>query len=203
MSNFMKNARSWLGLGHDPYYDAEYGDPPLDDEWTEDDDEDDVVDVTPAPTAARPRSTASSTRRTSSGATVRPIAAAPEVEEDGGVRVISSAAGSGPEADGSRGVVRPLPSVARPHVVTPRSFNDVQEVADTFKRNQPVILNLQGVDRDLSRRLIDFGSGLCYGLEGDMERVTDQVFLLTPHGAEVSDDDRRRIREGVLAAGDR
>ncbi|HPU39654.1 MAG TPA: cell division protein SepF, partial [Microthrixaceae bacterium] len=82
-------------------------------------------------------------------------------------------------------------------------FNDVQAVADTFKRNQPVILNLQNVDRDLSRRLIDFGSGLCYGLEGNMERVTDQVFLLTPHGAQVSDDDRRRIREGGLSGEDR
>jgi len=82
--------------------------------------------------------------------------------------------------------------------VSPTTFNDVQEVADTFKRSQPVIVNLQGVDRDLSRRLIDFGSGLCYGLEGNMERITDQVFLLTPHGAQISDDDRRRIREGGL-----
>jgi len=48
------------------------------------------------------------------------------------------------------------------------------------------------------RRLIDFASGLCYGLEGDMERVADQVFLLTPRGTEVSDDDRRRLREGGL-----
>ena len=66
-----------------------------------------------------------------------------------------------------------------------------------------MISNLQGVDRDLSRRLIDFASGLCYGLEGDMERVADQVFLLTPHGAEVSDDDRRRLREGGLVDEDR
>ncbi len=97
-----------------------------------------------------------------------------------------------------RGVVRPLPSSAKPHVVSPTGFNDVQQVADRFKRDQPVIINLQGVDRDLSRRLIDFASGLCYGLEGDMERVADQVFLLTPRGTEVSDDDRRRLREGGL-----
>ena len=101
------------------------------------------------------------------------------------------------------GVVRPLPSSAKPHVVSPSSFNDVQQVADRFKRDQPVIINLQGVDRDLSRRLIDFASGLCYGLEGDMERVADQVFLLTPRGAQVSDDDRRRLREGGLVDDER
>lgn len=115
-------------------------------------------------------------------------------EGDGGVRVINAPAAD-PEP---RGVVRPLPSTAKPHVVSPTGFNDVQQVADRFKRDQPVIVNLQGVDRDLSRRLIDFASGLCYGLEGDMERVADQVFLLTPRGAEVSDDDRRRLREGGL-----
>lgn len=205
MSNFMKNARSWLGLGQDPYYDTEYADPPLDDEWIDDDEpEDDIVDVAPAaPAPVRPRAVPQ--RRTSAGPNVRSVpgpGSEPD-DGDGGVRVISSTPGTGPDADHGRGVVRPLPGVARPHVVTPRSFNDVQEVADNFKRNQPVILNLQGVDRDLSRRLIDFGSGLCYGLEGNMERVTDQVFLLTPHGAEVSDDDRRRIREGGLTADER
>ncbi|UDY35983.1 cell division protein SepF [Dermatobacter hominis] len=207
MSNFMKNARSWLGLGQDPYYDTEYADPPLDDEWVDDDEpEDDIVDVAPAaPAPTRPRAVPQ--RRTAAGPNVRSVPGpAPSSEPDdgdGGVRVIAATPGTGPEVDHTRGVVRPLPGVARPHVVTPRSFNDVQEVADTFKRNQPVILNLQGVDRDLSRRLIDFGSGLCYGLEGNMERVTDQVFLLTPHGAEVSDDDRRRIREGGLTADER
>jgi cell division inhibitor SepF len=202
MSNFMKNARSWLGLGQDPYYETEYADPPLDDEWVDDEEpEEDIVEVTPAP--ARPRSV--SPRRSTGGPSVRsvPTAASSEPDDDGGVRVISSAPGAGGEGDVGRGVVRPLPGVARPHVVSPRSFNDVQEVADTFKRSQPVILNLQGVERDLSRRLIDFGSGLCYGLDGTMERVTDQVFLLTPNGAEVSDDDRRRIREGGLTADDR
>ena len=50
MSNFMKNARSWLGLGQDPYYD-EYGDPPLDGEWDDDDVDEDLVDVQPAAAA--------------------------------------------------------------------------------------------------------------------------------------------------------
>ena len=199
MSNFMKNARTWLGLGNDPYYEDEYGDPDYDEDVDLEPVEEDVVDVAPAPApaTARPRAVGTTTRPAAAPRTVSPRAS--EFDEgDGGVRVISA---PGPSSAGdfdSRGVVRPLPSASKPHVVSPTNFNDVQEVADTFKRSQPVIVNLQGVDRDLSRRLIDFGSGLCYGLEGNMERVADQVFLLTPHGAEVSDDDRRRIREGGL-----
>ena len=121
-------------------------------------------------------------------------------EGDGGVRVLTSTSA---DSSANRGVVRPLPSSAKPQIVSPTGFNDVQQVADTFKRDQPVIMNLQGVDKELSRRLIDFASGLCYGLEGDMERVSDQIFLLTPHGAEVSDDERRRMRDGDLGSGDR
>jgi cell division inhibitor SepF len=94
-------------------------------------------------------------------------------------------------------VVRPLPSTAgsKPFVVGPSSFNDAQEVADKFKINVPVILNLQGVERDLARRIIDFASGLCYGLGGQMERVANQVYLLTPSDVEVSPEERRRLRE--------
>jgi cell division inhibitor SepF len=94
-------------------------------------------------------------------------------------------------------VVRPIPmtSNAKPHVVVPDSFNEAQEVADKFKGGQPVIMNLQGADRDLSRRLIDFASGLCYGLGGQMERVGNQVYLLTPANVEVSAEERRRLQE--------
>ena len=58
-----------------------------------------------------------------------------------------------------------------------------------------MIVNLQGVDRDLARRLIDFASGLCYGLGGQMERVANQVYLLTPTNVEVSAEERRRLHE--------
>lgn len=96
--------------------------------------------------------------------------------------------------------VRPIPAVAKakPHVVSPTSFTEAQDVADRFKGSQPVIINLQGADRDLARRLIDFASGLCYGLGGQMERVADQVYLLTPSDVEVSEEERRRLQERGL-----
>jgi len=83
----------------------------------------------------------------------------------------------------------------RVHFVAPKSFNDVQDVADKFKDSIPVILNLQGTDTDLSKRLIDFSSGLTYALEGGMQRIADKVFLLTPHNVEVSAEERARLVE--------
>ena len=93
-------------------------------------------------------------------------------------------------------VVRTMPSsqAARVHVVEPGGFNDAQEVGDRLKANQPVILNLQGLERDLQRRLIDFSSGLAYALGGSMSRVADQVFLLTPSNVEVSQEEKERLQ---------
>ena len=93
--------------------------------------------------------------------------------------------------------VRTVPSAvsAKPHTVEPHSFNEAQEVADRFKEGQPVIVNLQSVDRDLGRRLIDFASGLCYGLGGSMKKVANGVYLLTPVGVDTAPDERRRSGE--------
>jgi cell division inhibitor SepF len=83
----------------------------------------------------------------------------------------------------------------RMHLVVPRSFNDAQQIADRFKQDIPVILNLQSSDQELSKRLIDFASGLTYALDGGMQRVADKVFLLTPRNVEVSAEERARLLE--------
>jgi len=101
------------------------------------------------------------------------------------------------------GMSSPRPSVvrtigpttaARVHVVEPQGFNDAQEVGDRLKANQPVILNLQGLPRELQRRLIDFSSGLAYAVAGNMQRVANQVFLLTPSNVEVSQEEKDRLQ---------
>jgi cell division inhibitor SepF len=93
----------------------------------------------------------------------------------------------------------PLEAVAsasvRVHLVVPRSFNDAQSIADKFKETVPVILNLQSTDTELSKRLIDFSSGLTYALNGGMQRIADKVFLLTPRNVEVSAEERARLIE--------
>jgi cell division inhibitor SepF len=81
------------------------------------------------------------------------------------------------------------------HLVIPKSFNDAQQIADQFKESVPVIINLQGTDTELSKRLIDFASGLTYALEGGMQRIADKVFLLTPRNVEVSAEERARLIE--------
>ncbi len=104
-----------------------------------------------------------------------------------------------PAASSSRSSSRPprLRSAdtgkASVHLVLPRSFNDAQQIADKFKDSVPVILNLQSADNELSKRLIDFASGLTYALNGSMQRVADKVFLLTPRNVEVSAEERARM----------
>jgi cell division inhibitor SepF len=83
----------------------------------------------------------------------------------------------------------------RMHLVIPKSFNDAQQVADRFKDDIPVVLNLQGTDTDLSKRLIDFASGLTYALDGGMQRVADRVFMLTPRNVEISAEERAQLIE--------
>jgi cell division inhibitor SepF len=189
MSMF-KKAMTYLGLGSDEDYYDDYDD-----------------ELEPEPAAAPGRTGARKDGRlgyqgpeVESTGTVRPIAA--------GQRVRAERAPEG--RDDSRDVeipavtirprgstsVRPVPASAgkaKPHTVIPHSFNSAQEVADTFKEGQPVIMNLQDVESDLRRRLIDFASGLCYGLGGSMEKVANGVYLLTPANVEVSAEERQRL----------
>ncbi len=190
MAAFLKKTMLYLGLGPDDEYDV-YDDPPE----AVPDRRDHVATVT----------------------RVAPRASAPPPDNVGSVRPIR--VGSGPSSSVGLGaaaamgladslearpmpragssVVRPIPREAqvqvKPHSITPLSFNDAQQIADWFKNPQAVIINLEAADRDLRRRLIDFCSGLCYGLGGQMERVADHVYLLTPTNVEVSPEDRRRL----------
>ena len=89
-------------------------------------------------------------------------------------------------------------SGARVHVVAPGRFADAVEIANRLMNNQPVIVNMQTADRDLQRRMIDFCSGATYALSGSMERVADEVFLLTPSNVKVSEEERQRLADHGL-----
>jgi cell division inhibitor SepF len=93
--------------------------------------------------------------------------------------------------------VKPLPP-DRVHIVAPARFGDAQEIANRLMNNQPVIVNMQNAERDLQRRMIDFCSGVTYALNGGMERVADEVFLLTPSNVKVSDEERQRLADRGL-----
>ena len=79
------------------------------------------------------------------------------------------------------------------NIVIPERFKDAQKIADSVKASQPVIVNLLDVDRELSRRMIDFCSGVTYALGGSMDKVSEQVFLITPPNVEVSAAERMRL----------
>ena len=103
----------------------------------------------------------------------------------------------------AEGVVRTI-STARPagmatsaiHKSEPKRFNEAREVADRFKEGTAVIMNLQSTDDTIARRLVDFASGLVYGLDGKIEMVANRVYLLTPADVEVSAEERERIAGG-------
>ena len=90
--------------------------------------------------------------------------------------------------------VRPVPS-SKVHVTNPTTFNDVEEVGVNFRNGVPTIMNLAGASESVAKRLLDFASGLIFGLDGRIERVGDRVFLLTPVGVDVSTEERRRLSE--------
>ena len=171
-----RTAMVWLGLVDDDEYDAQEDEYYLGEEYEEPAREPakEPARVTPAARAAQPESSQVTVFR---GRNVRdddeqPVAAA---ARSSAVKTI------------------PMPTT-RVHVMDPRGFNDAQEVGDRLKNGQPVILNLQGVDRDLQRRLIDFSSGLAYALSGTMSKAADNVFLLTPSNVEVSDEEKERLQ---------
>jgi cell division inhibitor SepF len=98
----------------------------------------------------------------------------------------------------AEGVVRTIPA-PRPaassaiHKSEPKRFNEAREVADRFKDGTAVIMNLQSTEDATARRLVDFASGLVYGLDGKIELVANRVYLLTPADVEVSAEERERL----------
>jgi cell division inhibitor SepF len=170
-----RTAMVWLGLVDDDEYDGD------DEQYYLDEEYDGPADVAPVP-SARVAAGRSPATETSPVTVFRGRHARAEAEP---------AIATVPRPSAVKAI--PMPT-ARVHVMDPRGFNDAQEVGDRLKNGQPVILNLQGVDRELQRRLIDFASGLAYALNGTMAKAADQVFLLTPSNVEVSEEEKERLQ---------
>lgn len=170
--SFWKGTMEWLGLGPDDAYD----DYEYDEEYAEPE---------PAP------------RRQRRQAEPEPRRSAREEHSEGVVRTMPSRptfpsrdfdpSQARRERDDSSVMPRPQRSqqsrpapTAEPAAIAPRRFDQAQELADKFKEGQPVIMNLEGAEREIARRLIDFASGLCYALDGSMEKVANGVYLLKP-----------------------
>ena len=177
----LKKAMIYLGLGPDEHYES-YGDPIRPHSQTA---QPGQFPTAPAPGAGQGTvsvGTGPAPAGPVLGRTVRPVSIAPN---DGGTLLDD-------ESDGVTTTARSvMAKTMKPHAVSPDAFNDAQEIGDRFKSGQPVIVNLQTVDRELRRRLVDFSSGLCYAMGGKMDRVADQVYLLTPAESHLSRESSR------------
>ena len=95
----------------------------------------------------------------------------------------------GAKTGGRRGTLVSLPGQSRPSfkvlVVEPRSFDEVQTIADQLKSRRPVILNLEALDKDLAQRMLNFLNGAVYALGGETQRVSGHIFFFAPPGTDV------------------
>lgn len=104
------------------------------------------------------------------------------------------------QASGPESTVRTIPqprkaSAGTIHRAEPKRFNEARDLGDKFKEGVPVIMNLQQTEDSIARRLVDFASGLVFGLDGKIELVATRVYLLTPSEVEVSAEERERLRD--------
>jgi len=162
-----------LGLGDDEY--DEY------DDYDEGDADADGIDMPRSPYADEPQS-------------IRRVTREPDLDRarDAG-RHGAVVSGPGMQA---------VPQV-KMQIVEPRTFSEAQAIADKFKQGVPVIMNLTMSDPELAKRLLDFASGLTYGLNGGLQKVSDKVFMLTPANVDVSDAQRAVMRDRGLFGTDR
>jgi len=94
--------------------------------------------------------------------------------------------------------VTPVSAQVQIAIVEPKTYGEAQSIADRFKQGTPVVVNMTYTKPDLAKRLIDFASGLTYGLDGGLQKVSEKVFLLTPENVDVSAEDRRRLKDTGL-----
>ena len=73
-------------------------------------------------------------------------------------------------------------------VVKPSAFEDARDISETLLADRTVVLNMEGLDLALAQRIIDFVSGACYAIDGNLQKVTNFIFLVTPNGVDISGD---------------
>lgn len=73
-------------------------------------------------------------------------------------------------------------------VIKPSSYDDVKEIADTLLSNSTVLLNMEGIDLSLAQRIIDFMTGSCYAIDGNLQKISNYIFIITPASVGISGD---------------
>lgn len=91
---------------------------------------------------------------------------------------------------GKKGAVVSLHTQRQMRVMVsePRSFDDAQEIADHLRNRRPVIVNLERIETELARRVVDFVSGAAYALNGSVQKVGGGIFLFAPNNVDIASE---------------
>ncbi|MBO4988463.1 MAG: cell division protein SepF [Lachnospiraceae bacterium] len=73
-------------------------------------------------------------------------------------------------------------------VIKPNSVEDAREITETLLANRTVVLNMEGLDVDIAQRIIDFTSGSCYAISGNLQKISHYIFIITPASVDISGD---------------
>lgn len=73
-------------------------------------------------------------------------------------------------------------------VIKPTSVEDAREITETLLSNRTVVLNMEGLDVDIAQRIIDFTSGSCYAISGNLQKISHFIFIITPASVDISGD---------------
>ena len=85
-------------------------------------------------------------------------------------------------------------------VIKPANVEDAREITDTLLSGRAVILNLEGLHVDIAQRIIDFTSGSCYSINGNLQKVSSYIFIITPESVEISGDFQELLGSGFDVA---
>ncbi len=73
-------------------------------------------------------------------------------------------------------------------VIKPTSVEEAREITETLLTNRTVVLNLEGLDVDIAQRIIDFTSGSCFAIGGNLQKISHYIFIITPASVDISGD---------------
>ncbi|PIF03036.1 MAG: cell division protein SepF [Propionibacterium sp.] len=171
MAGAIRKAAAWFGLSDDGRYDDQYrayGEPEENYLMAE------PEEVQPSYSAV--------TQLPERRPAVRPVPDQPEPEP--------------PATQNQNQNQQQLADISRIVSVRPRSYNEARVIGENFRDGIPVIMNLCDMAEGDDKRLVDFAAGLIFGLRGNIERVSNKVFLLCPHNLTVGPEDKERIASG-------
>lgn len=83
-------------------------------------------------------------------------------------------------------------------VIQPETYDEAQDICDHIKSQRPVIINLEQMERTVAQRIMDFVSGACYTLNGNLQRVTNNIFIIAPENVEVAGDFREELKSNGI-----